>query len=331
MGLQRVDLPEVESVIGEAFPVRDEDAYRREAKSSDEAAAAARGGRSAMAANAGYTEAEFLGATGGALTGAFGEQVHGFGADDARYSNVAAWLKVGADNIETTKVGMNRVMSDYHSAYKQTVDQAKREAWPQTRLAQAKNDLMAEARREIVELQSVYQRRHEQVQRGVQTGDPVPLAHVDPKPPPKDSDDSDHGVPNPDDVRPYACYLGSKDNDPNQVCGPKPALHTWYVDDGRFVQLEGAKVSDVAKVEISAAPGEVMENNIDPSGRVSEVKVWLSGPPTPQDFQEWTDGGQVDVNFWWQNPDGSLGIDRRMRDGSIVYQGSMAPGPDWGY
>lgn len=93
MGLQRVDLPEVESVIGEAFPVRDEDAYRREAKSSDAAAAAARGGRSVMAANAGYTEAEFLGATGGALTGAFGEQVHGFGADDARYSNVAAWLK----------------------------------------------------------------------------------------------------------------------------------------------------------------------------------------------------------------------------------------------
>ncbi|EUA17501.1 hypothetical protein I552_0702 [Mycobacterium xenopi 3993] len=40
---------------------------------------------------------------------------------------------------------------------------------------------------------------------------PHPLAHVDPKPPPNPADA---------DVRPYACYLGSKDNDPVKICGP---------------------------------------------------------------------------------------------------------------
>jgi len=82
------------------------------------------------------------------------------------------------------------------------------------------------------------------------------------------------------------------------------------------VQLEGATVSDTAKVEISAGPGEVMETSIDPTGRLGEVKVWLPGPPTPQDFQKWSQQGQVDVNFWWQNPDGSLAFDRRMRTGA---------------
>jgi hypothetical protein len=331
MAIQRVELPEVESIIGDSFPVRDEDAYRREAKSSTTAAHAARGGRMVMVANAGYTEDQFLGQTGGALAGVFGERVHGFGRDHARYTNVAAWLNVGAHNIETTKVEMNRAMAGYHDAYGQTVDLARREAWPQARLVQAKSELAADARQTVADLKSRYQIRHEQVQRGVQTGEPVPLAHVDPKPPPKDAGDSSHGVPDPNDIRPYACYLGSKDNDPVRVCGPKPALHTWYVDKGRFVQLEGATVSDSAKVEISAGPGEVMETSVDPSGHVGEVKVWLPGPPSSQDFRKWSQGGQVDVNFWWQNPDGSLAFDRRMRTGAVVFQGSMAPGPDWGY
>lgn len=331
MAIERVDLPEVESIIGDAFPTRDENAYRREAKSSTSAADSARGGQVVMVANSGYTQEQFLGATGGALAGVFGERVRGFGHDHTRYTNVAAWLTVGADNIETTKVGMNRVMAGYHEAYEQTVDQAKREAWPQTRLTQAKQDLVADARQGIAELKAAYVSRHEQVQRGVQTGEPVPLMHVDPKPPPKDPADSSHGDPDPKDVRPYACYLGSKDNDPVRVCGPKPALHTWYVDNGRFVQLEGAKVSDTAKVEISAGPGEVIETSIAPSGHVGEVKVWLSGPPSPQDFQKWSQGGQVDVNFWWQNPDGSLAFDRRWRTGAVVFQGSMPPGPEWSY
>ncbi|MCV6991783.1 hypothetical protein H7I87_18690 [Mycobacterium timonense] len=150
---------------------------------------------------------------------------------------------------------------------------------------------------------------------------PHPLAHVDPKPPPNPADA---------DVRPYACYLGSKDNDPVKICGPTPALHTWYVDNGRFVQIEGDKVTPQAKVEISAGPGEIMETITNPAGKVGEVRVWLSGPPSPQDFEKWTEGGQRDVNFWWQNPDGSIGVDRRWRDGKVIYQGSIPPGPDWG-
>lgn len=331
MAIQRVELPEVESIIGDAFPLRDEDAYRREAQSSTLAADAVRGAQMVMAANAGYTEEQFLGQTGSGLAGVFGQRVHGFGRDHDRHTNVAAWLNIGADNIETTKAAMNRAMAGYHDAYGSTVDQAKRESWPQSRLAEAKSDLAANARQDVAALQSAYLSRHQQVQRGVQTGEPVPLAHVDPKPPPKDVGDSSSGVPDPNDVRPYACYLGSKDNDPARICGPKPALHTWYVDKGRFVQLEGGTVSDTAKVEISAGPGEVMETSIDPTGRLGEVKVWLSGPPTPQDFQKWSQQGQVDVNFWWQNPDGSLAFDRRMRTGAVVFQGSMAPGPDWGY
>ncbi|MBS1694494.1 MAG: hypothetical protein JST91_19945 [Actinobacteria bacterium] len=200
-------------------------------------------------------------------------------------------------------------------------------------LAQAGQQRLAESRQIVSSAVAEYAQSAEAVraaQRQLPGGVAAPLAHVDPKPPPTPTE-SDKGAPDPDDVRPYACYLGSKDNDPVKICGPKPALHTWYVENGRFVQVEGDKVTPDAKVEISAGPGEIMETSIDPGGNVGEVKVWLSGPPSPQDFQKWSEGGQRDVNFWWPNPDGSIGVDRRWGNGEVIYQGSLPPGPEWGY
>lgn len=196
-------------------------------------------------------------------------------------------------------------------------------------LTQAGQHRVAESRQIVSNAAAEYAQSAEAV-RVAQRQLPAPLAHVDPKPPPTPTD-SDKGAPDPDDVRPYACYLGSKDNDPVKICGPTPALHTWYVENGRFVQIEGDKVTPDAEVEISAGPGEIMETSIDPSGNVGEVKVWLSGPPSAQDFQKWSEGGQRDVNFWWQNPDGSIGVDRRWGDGKVIYRGSLPPGPEWGY
>lgn len=196
-------------------------------------------------------------------------------------------------------------------------------------LTQAGQHRVAESRQIVSNAAAEYAQSAEAV-RVAQRQLPAPLVHVDPKPPPTPTD-SDKGAPDPDDVRPYACYLGSKDNDPVKICGPTPALHTWYVENGRFVQIEGDKVTPDAEVEISAGPGEIMETSIDPSGNVGEVKVWLSGPPSPQDFQKWSEGGQRDVNFWWQNPDGSIGVDRRWGDGKVIYRGSLPPGPEWGY
>ena len=87
MAIQRVELPEVESIIGDAFPLRDEDAYRREAQSSTLAADAVRGAQMVMAANAGYTEEQFLGQTGSGLAG-----VRGGGVRDRVIAAIGATL-----------------------------------------------------------------------------------------------------------------------------------------------------------------------------------------------------------------------------------------------
>ena len=74
-----IDMPETALILGSAFPVRDEDAYHREARSAAAAAESATGGQREMSAAAGYTEAEFLGLTGSALGGQFGKRFDQFG------------------------------------------------------------------------------------------------------------------------------------------------------------------------------------------------------------------------------------------------------------
>lgn len=169
-----VELPETDLILGSAFPVRDEDAYRREATSAVSAAEAATRGQMEMSVAAGYTDAEFLGLTGSALGGQFGARFDQFGQDHVRYSNVAAWLTWAAENIEVTKAAMNHTVSDYHASYDQAARTAVDESWPQVRLADAKDELVLSAQKRIADLAAGYHQRHEQAQQGIAAGSPAP-------------------------------------------------------------------------------------------------------------------------------------------------------------
>ena len=174
-----IDMPETTLILGSAFPVRDEDAYRREAGSAKAAAESATGGQRQMSAAAGYTEAEFLGLTGTALGGQFGKRYDQFGDDHTRYSNVAAWLTWAAENIEVTKTAMNHTVSDYHASYEHATRQAGDESWPQVRLAETKKELVHSAQQSIATLKAGYERRHEQAQQGIAAGSAPPAARPD--------------------------------------------------------------------------------------------------------------------------------------------------------
>ena len=168
------DLPETELILGSALPVRDEDAYRREAATAVTAAEAATRGQTEMSVAAGYTATEFLGLTGSALGGKLGERFDQFGQDHARYSNVAAWLTWAAENIEVTKTAMNHTVSDYHASYDQAARAAVDESWPQVRLADTKNELVRSAQKRISDLAAGYHQRHERAQQGIAAGSPAP-------------------------------------------------------------------------------------------------------------------------------------------------------------
>lgn len=192
-------------------------------------------------------------------------------------------------------------------------------------LAQAGQHRAVEARQIVSAAAADYAQSAEAVRAA---GRQLPLAHVDPNPPSEPQGTSDDGTPNPDDDRPYMCFLGSKGNDPVKVCGPIPALHTYYVDNGRFVQIEGGKPGPAAEIEISAGPGDIIDTFINPRGEIDEVVVWMAGPPSPQDFDKWSDGGERCVNFRWQNPDGSIAVDRRRSTGESIHRGAIPPGLD---
>lgn len=171
-----IDMPETELILGSAFPVRDENAYHREAGSAKAAAESATRGQMEMSAAAGYTESDFLGLTGTALGGQFGKRFDQFGGDNTRYSNVAAWLTWAAENIEVTKTAMNHTVSDYHASYEEAVRRAAGESWPQVRLAETKNGLVHSAQQRIANLKAGYERRHDQAQQGIHAGSPAPAA-----------------------------------------------------------------------------------------------------------------------------------------------------------
>lgn len=171
-----IDMPETELILGSAFPVRDENAYHREAGSATAAAESATGGQRQMSVAAGYTETEFLGLTGTALGGQFGKRFDQFGGDNTRYSNVAAWLTWAAENIEVTKTAMNHTVSDYHASYEHATRRAADESWPQVRLAETKKDLVRSAQQSIAKLKAGYEQRHEQAQQGIRAGSPAPAA-----------------------------------------------------------------------------------------------------------------------------------------------------------
>jgi len=174
-----VELPETALILGSAFPVRDEDAYRREAGSSVAAAESATRGQREMSVAAGYTEAEFHGLTGSALGGQFGLRFDQFGVDHTRYSNVAGWLRWAAENIEVTKAAMNHAVSDYHASYDHTTRRAADESWPQVRLVETKTELVRTAQAAIARLHAGYERRHELARHGIAAGSAPPAVPPD--------------------------------------------------------------------------------------------------------------------------------------------------------
>lgn len=188
-------------------------------------------------------------------------------------------------------------------------------------LAQAGQHRVAEVRQIISSAAADYSRSAEAVHAARRQ---LPMAHVEPKQPPPSDANSRNPHPDP---RPYECFLGSKGNDPAKVCGPIPAQHTYYIENGRFVQIEGGAPGPDAQVEISAGPGELMYMNSP-----DEPVVWLGGPPTPQDWEKWIKDNHS-VNFRWQNPDGSIQVDRRcFADGrwQVIHQGPIRPGLQYG-
>lgn len=169
--IEPVDLPETSLIIGDHFPVHDETAYSREAQGQRSAAThAASAGGVALAA-AGYTDPEFRGLAGGALATKLSTHHQTLTADEARHLNVAAWLDSGAENIGLTKSQMNQITSDYHSAYDQLCDRAITESWPQQKLRNAKDDLVAEAQERVRAARTAFEDRHRTVAAGIANGE----------------------------------------------------------------------------------------------------------------------------------------------------------------
>ncbi|WP_041315971.1 hypothetical protein [Mycobacterium sp. JS623] len=169
--IEPVDLPETALIIGEHFPVQDETAYAREAQVQRRAAEQAAGAGGVALAAAGYTEPEFRGLAGGALATKLAAHHHTLTADEARHLNVAAWLDSGGENIGATKSQMNQISADYHAAYDQLCDRAVAESWPQQKLRQTKDELVAEAQERIRSTRSAFQDRHSVVANGIVSGD----------------------------------------------------------------------------------------------------------------------------------------------------------------
>ncbi len=174
--IEPIDMPEAALILGDHFPTRDEDAYRREALKAQAAAQSSAGGRAVMAAQAGYTDAEFLGRAGTALEGVFGQQCDGFDHDHTRHRNIAAWLLWAADNIETTKRALNDTVRDYHESYERAFSESRENAWPQIRLATIKSDLVQQAQQRVATLSAGYLQRHELAQQGVASGGDAPAS-----------------------------------------------------------------------------------------------------------------------------------------------------------
>lgn len=139
---------------------------------------------------------------------------------------------------------------------------------------------------------------------------PSPLAHVEPKDPPRRPDGQKQWGPQ-GEPQPFACLLGSKDDDVVAVCGPVAPQRIWYIDNGNLVE----RVEDGGQEkETVFSPGDVEGDN----------NVWLTGPPAPQDVQR-----HPDSDFWYPLPDGSIGISRWL-GGRHLYDTKHTIGPYWG-
>ncbi|TXI56290.1 hypothetical protein [Mycolicibacterium mageritense] len=137
----------------------------------------------------------------------------------------------------------------------------------------------------------------------------IPNAHVDPKPPPAAEQGPPAGPHGP--AAPYACLLGSKNDDVAAVCGPVPPQRIWYIENGNLVARGGPD-------------GRTEDAVVKPGDTYLEDNVWLTGPPTAEDIAQ-----HPRSDFWYPLPDGSIGISRWL-DGEHLYDSQFPIGPYWG-
>ncbi|WP_179295707.1 hypothetical protein [Mycobacterium avium] len=169
--IQPIDLPESTLIIGTNFPTQDETAYAREANAQRIAAEHAAGAGAVAYDSARYTNEAFQGEAGGSLAATLTRHHQTLSADQARHSNVASWLELGAQNIIHTKTAMNQISSDYHNAYEQMCQRAQAETWPQRLLSNGKDELVTESQNRVRAARAAFEDRHREVSDGINRGD----------------------------------------------------------------------------------------------------------------------------------------------------------------
>ncbi|WP_157931580.1 hypothetical protein [Mycobacteroides abscessus] len=93
-----------------------------------------------------------------------------FTGDQLRHQNVAGWLDAAAQNIIETKNAMNAASEDYHASYAAAQAQAVKEAWPQDRLRNHKNQLLAAAQQRVAAARATFEQKRAAIAAGITQG-----------------------------------------------------------------------------------------------------------------------------------------------------------------
>ncbi len=170
MPIEPVALLETPQVIGDNFPPHDEGAYLREAASQRVSASQASSAEAATQQANLFTIPNFRGATGSAMTTSLSGHSETFTGDQLRHQNVAGWLDAAAQNIIETKNAMNAASEDYHASYAAAQAQAVKEAWPQDRLRNHKNQLLAAAQQRVAAARATFEQKRAAIAAGITQG-----------------------------------------------------------------------------------------------------------------------------------------------------------------
>lgn len=177
--IEKIDLPETGLIIGDNFPTKNEDAYMREAaKHKLIAGEVVPGIQAAVQRSIDYTTSQFRGQAGSGLTDNLNVRQEAHAEDLQLHHNLGQWYELGAQNIIATKTAMNEACSDYHTKYAEAQQRAFDDAWPQTRLAQTKTELVTKAQNEIHTLHTTYGQRHTEISAGIVAGCAPAGGHV---------------------------------------------------------------------------------------------------------------------------------------------------------
>ncbi len=171
-GIQPVDLPETNLIIGENWPHYDETAYAREADSQRVYAEQSGTASQAALAAADYTKPSFQGAAGTELTQRLTDRHHAHTEDETRHHNVAGWLDLANQNITWAKNTMNTATTDYHRSYEDAARRAIEETWTQQQLRDVKAILVQQAQNKVASTRSAFDDNHAAIAAGIASGAP---------------------------------------------------------------------------------------------------------------------------------------------------------------